>query len=135
MHRTWKYRLYPAAAQARELERQLAVACDLYNAALEQRIWAWRSRGVSIAFREQSKQLTEARHELPWLIGMSSLAQHGVLRRLDRAFQAFYRRVGAGQAPGFPRFKPRAVSVLSRGRTAATEPSSWTSASGTAESR
>ena len=38
---------------------------------------------------------------------MSSLAQHGVLRRLDRAFQAFYRRVRAGQAPGFPKFKSR----------------------------
>ena len=44
---------------------------------------------------------------MPWLIGMAALAQHGVLRRLDRAFQAFYRRVGAGQAPGFPKFKSR----------------------------
>jgi putative transposase len=107
MHRTWKYRLYPTTSQVRELERQLGIACDIYNAALEQRIWAWRTHRVSITFREQSKQLTQARHELPWLIGMSALAQHGVLRRLDRAFQAFYRRVRAGQAPGFPRFKPR----------------------------
>jgi putative transposase len=107
MHRTWKYRLYPTARQARELERQFGIACDIYNAALEQRIWAWRTHRVSITFREQSRQLTEARHELPWLIGMNSLAQHGVLRRLDRAFQAFYRRVGAGQAPGFPTFKSR----------------------------
>ena len=107
MQRTWKYRLYPTPSQASELEHQLAVACDLYNAALEQRIWVWRRHRVSITFREQSKQLTEARHELPWLIGMNSLAQHGVLRRLDRAFQAFYRRVRAGQAPGFPRFKSR----------------------------
>ena len=45
MHRTWKYRLYPTASQASELERQLAIACDLYNAALEQRIWAWRHFG------------------------------------------------------------------------------------------
>ena len=107
MHRTWKYRLYPTTSQERELERQFDVACDLYNAALEQRIRAWRTHRVSITFREQSKQLTEARHELPWLIGMSALAQHGVLRRLDRAFQAFYRRVRAGQTPGFPRFKSR----------------------------
>ena len=42
MHRTWKYRLYPTASQASELERQLAVARDLYNAALEQREMAWR---------------------------------------------------------------------------------------------
>jgi putative transposase len=103
MHRTWKYRLYPTAPQARELGRQLDLARDIYNAALEQRIWAWRTHRVSLTYREQSKQLTEARHELPWLIGMHSLAQHGVLRRLDRAFQAFYRRVRAGQAAGFPK--------------------------------
>src|SRR5215217_6391584 len=48
MQRTWKYRLYPTGAQARERERQLMVACDLYNAALEQRIWAWRQHRVSI---------------------------------------------------------------------------------------
>jgi putative transposase len=107
MHRTRRYRLYPTAHQARELEHQLDIARDIYNAALEQRIWAWRTHRVSVTYREQSKQLTQARHELPWLIGMHSLAQHGVLRRLDRAFQAFYRRVGAGQAPGFPRFKCR----------------------------
>src|SRR3954453_8304793 len=107
MHRTWKYRLYPTTAQVRKFERQLDVACDIYNAALEQRIWAWRTHRVSITFREQSKQPTEARHELPWLIGMSALAQHGVLRRLDRAFQAFYRCVRAGQAPAFPKFKSR----------------------------
>jgi putative transposase len=134
MHRTWKYRLYPTAAQARELERQLALACDLYNAALEQRIWAWRRHRVSITFREQSKQLTEARHELPWLIGMSSLAQHGVLRRLDRAFQAFYRRVRDGQAAGFPRFKSRRASAPSSGPSTATEPASWTSDPATADS-
>ena len=95
MHRTWKYRLYPTRAQARALERQLDIACDIYNAALEQRIWAWPTHHVSLTFPDQSKQLTEARHELPWLIGMSALTQHGVLRRLDRAFQAFYRRVQA----------------------------------------
>src|SRR3954451_5928011 len=99
MHRTWKYRLYPTTSQVRELERQLDVARDLYNAALEQRISAWRTHRVSITFSEQSKQLTDARHELPWLMVMSALAQHGVLRRLDRAFQPFYRRVRAGQAP------------------------------------
>ena len=49
MQRTWKYRLYPTATQATELERQLAVACDLYNTALEQRIWAWR-RGCGVGF-------------------------------------------------------------------------------------
>jgi transposase len=29
------------------------------------------------------------------------------LRRLEKAFQAFFRRVKAGEAPGYPRFKGR----------------------------
>jgi Helix-turn-helix domain len=45
MQRTCKNRRYPTAAQAHELEQQLGLAGDLYNAALEQRIWAWRLFG------------------------------------------------------------------------------------------
>jgi hypothetical protein len=66
MHRTWKYRLYPTAAQAHQLERQLALACDLYNAALEQRVWAWRRHRVSISFRERvGDRCTHPAHPAP----------------------------------------------------------------------
>ncbi len=81
LRRTYKYRLYPTAAQERELERQLGVCCDLYNAALEQRQRMWRDHGVSVGFREQSAQLTEARRELTALAGMNALAQHEVLHK------------------------------------------------------
>lgn len=37
LRRTYKYRLYPTAAQERRLEHQLGLCADLYNAALEQR--------------------------------------------------------------------------------------------------
>ncbi len=36
---------------------------------------------------------------------MNCSAQQITLRRLDKAFSAFFRRVRAGQTPGFPRFK------------------------------
>ncbi len=81
LRRTYKYRLYPTAAQEREPERQLGVCCDLYNAALEQRQRMWRDHGVSVGFREQSAQLTEARRELTALAGMNALAQHEVLHK------------------------------------------------------
>jgi len=42
VHRTYRYRLYPTRGQRLALETQLAYACDLYNAALEQRRYAWR---------------------------------------------------------------------------------------------
>ena len=105
VRRNYEYRIYPRPAQARALDTQLHLANDLWNAALEQRRRLWRDYGVSITFGEQSAQLTEARRELPWLQGMNALAQHDVLRRLDKAMQAFFRRVKAGEkAAGFPRF-------------------------------
>jgi len=106
--RTYRYRLYPTPSQVAELEHQLGLACDLYNAALEQRRRMWRDHGVSIGYHEQSRQLTEARREHEWLRPMNALAQHGVLKRLDRAYQAFFRRCAAGEAPGYPRFRSRA---------------------------
>lgn len=84
MQRAARYRLYPTRAQERELERQLGVLREVWNAALEQRRWAWRACGASVGFREQSAQLTEARRELPQLASMNALAQHQVLRRLYR---------------------------------------------------
>jgi putative transposase len=105
--RTYRYRLYPKRRQAAELERQLGVACDLYNAALEQRRRMWRDHGRSIGFNEQSRQLTEARAELDELGRMNALAQHEVLRRVDRAFEAFFRRFRRGETPGYPRFRSR----------------------------
>ena len=105
VRRNYEYRLYPRPGQARALDEQLRLANDLWNAALEQRRRLWRDYGVSIGFREQSAQLTEARRELPWLQGMNALAQHEILRRLDKAMQAFFRRVKASEsAAGFPRF-------------------------------
>ena len=107
IQRTWKYRLYPTPSQAAELERQLGLLCDVYNSALEQRRRMWRDHGASIGFAEQSRQLTEARGELAWVRSMNALAQHGALKRLDRAFDAFFRRCAAGEKPGYPRFRSR----------------------------
>jgi putative transposase len=67
----------------------------------------WRDHGVSVGYREQSRQLTDARREHAWLRTMNALAQHGALKGLDRAYQAFFRRCAAGEAPGYPRFRSR----------------------------
>lgn len=106
--RSYRYRLYPTAAQRASLDEQLGAACDLYNAALEQRIRAYREHGVSLSYYDQQRELTEARTNdglLP--AGMSLKAQRSALVRLDKAFQAFFRRCAAGETPGFPRFRPR----------------------------
>lgn len=113
VQRVYKFRCYPTTSQVKALERQFAFACELYNAALEQRRTLWRERGLSITHKHQSKQLTELRQawaaEHPELLpeGMSRSAMQKTLERLDRSFKAFYRRAQGGERPGFPRFKSR----------------------------
>ncbi|MBE1559982.1 RNA-guided endonuclease InsQ/TnpB family protein [Nonomuraea africana] len=80
----------------------------LYNAALQERREAYRRAGVSIRYGEQSAQLKEIRAADAQGQGRWSFtSQQQTLRRLNRAFEAFFRRVKAGQKPGYPRFKGR----------------------------
>jgi len=86
VRRNYAYRIDPTRCQQGELDRQLRLCCDLYNAALEQRRRMWREHRQPIGFAEQSRQLTEARRELPWLASTNTRAPQEILRRLDRAF-------------------------------------------------
>jgi putative transposase len=87
------------------MDEQLAEACRLYNAALQERRDAWKMCKTSISYYQQSKQLRDIR-----VAGDLTLVNFGscqdVLRRVDKTFTAFFRRVKAGQKPGYPRFKP-----------------------------
>lgn len=105
MIRSFKYRLYPNEKQRRALDRILEVHRQLYNAALQERREAWKRCRVSISYADQANQLKEIRQfdeDAAWL-NYSSIQQ--TLRRLDKAFQAFFRRFSAGEKPGYPRFK------------------------------
>ncbi len=102
----YKFSLRPNARQRRALEAQLGEACRLYNAALFERRDAWRRERKQISFYDQDKQLKEIRASGD--VGIASFkVASDVLRRVDLAFQAFYRRVKAGQKPGYPRFRSR----------------------------
>ncbi len=106
-HRTYRYRLYPTARQQLALVAQLAFACELYNAALEQRRDAWLSRRRSVGYVTQCRDLTDTRAHRIGPAEMSCFAMREPLRRLDRAFAAFFRRLKAGEKPGYPRFRSR----------------------------
>lgn len=107
MRRTYRYRLYPTGRQAAALHAQLGDACDLYNAGLEHRRTMWREHGVSVGYGDQSAELRDLR-ACGLLDGDANFwSQQAVLKRLDRAFAAFYRRCKAGEKPGYPRFRSR----------------------------
>ena len=99
------YKLYPTPKQALALEALLRSHQQLYNAALEERVSAWSKAKKSISYANQCKSLTVLRTDLPEWQSANCSSQQMTLRRLDKAFGAFFRRVKAGQTPGFPRFK------------------------------
>jgi putative transposase len=108
MRLSHKDRLYPTEAQDAALTGMLGAFCDLYNAALDQRLHAYRRRGVTPRYGQQAGELTAVRATDGRLAAYSSSAEQRVLRRLDKAFAAFFRRLKAGGKPGFPRFRAKA---------------------------
>lgn len=103
---SYKYRVYPNKAQLVALNAMLADLCSLYNAALEHRILAY-AKGVNVHCFDQIKALTEIRRDLPHIGRWACYPEQQVMRRLDKAFRAFFGRVKRGDAPGFPRFQSR----------------------------
>ncbi|MEV8596199.1 transposase [Streptomyces sp. NPDC052012] len=107
MIRAYKFLLRPTARQAAALGEMLRDHCSLYNGALQERRDAYRHTSkTSVKYGDQSAQLKEIRAFAPeWQGRWSFSSQQATLRRLDKAFQAFFKRVKAGQTPGYPRFK------------------------------
>src|SRR5262245_512943 len=79
----------------------------LYNDALAERKQAWELSQRSVSYGEQSGHLKVNRKTNPFLAMTNFSSCQATLRRLDKAFQAFFRRVQAGETPGYPRFKGR----------------------------
>jgi putative transposase len=105
--KTYKEKLRLTPTQEWELERVLLLCHTLYNTALEQRIAAWQLRQVSVSRFQQEAELKDIRAAFPEYAAVHSHVLQDVLARLDRTFQAFFRRVQAGEKAGFPRFKGR----------------------------
>src|SRR5262245_53749330 len=105
MRKTFKYRLYPTKQQQRLLEQQLEECRWLYNHVLAQRKMAWEECQQSLRLYDQQATLLALKTERPALGGVQSQVLQNFAVRLARAFQAFYRRLTAGETPGYPRFR------------------------------
>jgi putative transposase len=106
MRKTFKYRLYPSKQQQRLLEQQIEECRWLYNHLLAARRDAWEQRQESVRLYDQHAELPALKATRPSLAGVQSQVLQNVAVRLDLAFQAFFRRVKAGESePGYPRFR------------------------------
>lgn len=126
MLKAYKYRIYPNHETERKLFWTLQRLRELYNAALTERRDAYNfhvrqhanfydetirkqlTSELTVNYNQQQNDLPEIKHELRE--EYQDIAAHvlqDALRRLDKAFQNFFRRVKNGQEPGYPRFKGR----------------------------
>jgi transposase len=84
----------------------LDICRELCNAALQERRDAYRIDGLSINYYAQALQLPQIKLVREDVGEVHSQVLQDTLRRVDKTFDAFFRRVKDGETPGYPRFKP-----------------------------
>jgi len=104
VRKPYQEKLRPTPAQERELERVLGRCRALYNTALEHRLLLYRQRGIPVTRYQQEAEVNDIRAALPEYAAIHCHVLQDVLARLDKPYQAFFRRAAHGEKPGFPRF-------------------------------
>src|SRR5437870_13493596 len=92
---TYKFRIYPTAAQERTIEETLETCRRLYNAMLADRIENRRG------FYDQKKMLVELKKNDKHLKSIHSQVLQDAVLRLDKAYQSFF--AGLSRYPRFRR--------------------------------
>lgn len=105
MRKTFRYKLYPTKAQRTSLNNMLEVCRVVYNKVLAVRKDSWEQDKKSLSNYDTIKMLPGWKDELPELKDVYSQVLQNVCERVDLAYQAFFRRVKAGDKPGYPRFR------------------------------
>ena len=108
----YQFRAYSDKAGYARIDELLAMHRDLYNAAVLERRYAreWIEKGgdpakASVTYNSQSREFTAFRRESPEWRDHNRFIATGTLWRVEKAFQAFFRRLNAGEKPGYPRLK------------------------------
>lgn len=120
MLRVYKFRLNPTRLQAADMDALVENLRLFYNACLQERRDAYahnvahrlatddpKASVVTVNRGTQEKAITVIKHDAmcPEYKGIHTHLLQNVVKRLDLAFDGFFRRVKAGQTPGYPRFK------------------------------
>ena len=115
--RAYKFRIYPKKKQIEKINSILNLSYKLYNAMLEQRKMAYELKkdfhsSNNVNYLSQQNELPELKKYFPEYREIYSLSLQDVARRLDKAYDNFFRRIrekknGKRIKAGFPRFKSR----------------------------
>jgi putative transposase len=107
MFKAFVFRLYPSKSQRGRLEAVRETCRHFYNDLLRERKDAYDTSGISITKAQQLRKVKVEKDTSPYAADIHSHILQNVVADLDKAFQAFFRRVQAGEDPGYPRFKSR----------------------------
>jgi putative transposase len=105
IRKTYKYKLQPTSALARALETVLWRCQMLYNVVLEQRkTWWGRGQGRSATYYQQKAELPDLKAAFPEYAEINAEVLQDVILRVERTYQAYFRRLKNGEQPGSARF-------------------------------
>lgn len=105
MLKVLRYRIYPTKSQRTRMVDTLELCRWTYNETLAVRKNAYEREGKSVSYYETKKLLPQWKDEKPELNCVHSQVLQEVVKRVDLAYQAFFRRVEERDDPGYPRFK------------------------------
>ena len=104
---TYQYKAHVRRGDYSRLDEALRRCATLYNAALEERTQAYKMQRKAVSLYDQTKQLKLIRQDMPEWSEYHYKLGAGVLVRVDRAMKAFFKRVGRGEKPGYPRYRTK----------------------------
>ena len=107
LHISYKFLLYPTKKQIASLQWTLDRCRELYNAALQERKEIYNYAGKGTSYNQQCMQLPEIKEIRPEYQNIHSQILVDALKRVDKAYKAFFRRVENREKPGYPRYQGR----------------------------
>jgi len=105
--RTLHYRGYCSKTVLTTLAECMELHRELYNACITERRSAWKMAGISVSYLDQQNQLPEIKRLRPELIPLGSHALQETCRRVERGYQAAFRRIRERKPTSFPRYQSR----------------------------
>ena len=112
MRLTFKYPVYPTQTQETTLLAWFDHLCELHNSARNNRKFAHETEGRFVSRYDQEQLLKVAREKYDDFREVPQDFQVSILKRVDKAFDAFRRRCKEGaEKKGYPRFKMRVRSL------------------------
>jgi putative transposase len=105
--------MYPSRKQQDAIRRHIGACRFVYNWALERKIKLYAEEKKAVSWYELNNMLPDLKKEYVWLKDVNAQSLQQAIRRVDLAFNHFFRRLKQGEKPGFPKFKSKRIRVQS----------------------